>query len=819
MHFFNIYCNKLKKPSLLMRYKTYSITGSVSILKSDSIQLLINGVLKRIFFCLLLILPKLLDAQSVDSWLTTGDKSKLFQLQPVVNIMNSNPGGYTISIDTAVQYQTMDGFGFALTEGSAEVISALTSARQDSLLRQLFDPVKGIGLSVLRIGIGASDLNAYSYSYDEVPAGSNDTGLTKFSLSGPDSVYLIPILKKILAINPEIKVMGSPWSAPRWMKTKYTWIGDTLNRLYYKAYATYFVKYLDAMKANGINIWAITPQNEPENPKNEPSMIMTANQQIDFINNHLGPAIQKSGHSTKIIAFDHNCDNTAYPIAVCNQSPYVDGAAFHLYAGQISALSQVHTATGKNIYFTEQYTSNSSDFSSELASHMNKVMIGSVNNWAKTAIEWNLASDINFDPHTPGGCTTCMGAITIGNPQSFTKNVSYYIAAHMSQVIKPGAKRIGVLTTNDSLQTTAFKNTDQSIALVVMNNMRRNADITVGVGGKYFSHTIPANTASSFIWGTGQHSSIVLITPNQSISSEILVPLNLPVNVIGGLVSRIEFYSGINLVQTDSIAPYILTWSPEIAEKSIITCKAFDVNGRFVSSLEINLNAYTFKPVPGTIQAEDYDVMAGVGNEACSDIGGGQDVGNINPNDFMEYYVNVKKSGLYKVDFRVAALASRGNNFTLLMNGALKTTISVPVTGGFQIWATVSTTFHLDAGKQLMRVNSSSRTGWNINYMVFSQLDSSITGVGEGNFINSELLAYTYSGNENILNVRADFGIYKKIVLSLSNCLGETLLQSEYANPGKEADLQLNTVGIPSGIYFLKVQSDNVDICRKIIKH
>ena len=199
------------------------------------------------------------------------------------------------------------------------------------------------------------------------------------------------------------------------MKSNGTWIGGSLNPTYYSAYSQYFVKYLQEMDANGITIWGITPQNEPENPWNEPSMVMNSVQQTNFINDHLGPAIDTSGYSPKIIAFDHNCDNTSYPIDVLNNSSYVDGAAFHMYAGNISALSTVRNATGKNVYFTEQYTDVNGDFNGELGWHMENVVIGSLNNWSKCVLEWNLATDASHGPHTPGGCTECLGALTITN--------------------------------------------------------------------------------------------------------------------------------------------------------------------------------------------------------------------------------------------------------------------------------------------------------------------------------------------------------------------------------------------------------------------
>ena len=446
------------------------------------------------------------EAQTVNSWVTNANQSTLLQQQTAVSFA---PGsGPTISVNAGTTYQTIDGYGFCLTEGSAEAISSLNATQQDNLLNEFFNTSTGMGNSVLRISIGASDLSSSSYSYND---GGVDVNQNNFSLSGPDLTYIVPLVKRILQINPNIKILATPWSAPRWMKTNNAWIGGSLNTAYYASYATYFVKYINAMKAQGINIWAVTPQNEPENPYNEPSMAMNASEETTFINNNLGPAFQSAGFSTKIIAFDHNCDNTAYPTQVLNGSSYVDGAAFHLYAGNISALTTVHDATGKNVYFTEQFTSTTGGFSGDFPWHIQNVMIGSMNNWAKTALEWNVATDAGYGPRTPGGCTSCLGAVTINNSSSYTRNVSYYIIAQFSKFVKSGAVRIASSSANGSLPNVAFKNPDGSIVLIVFNN-GGSQTFTVGSGSNTFSYTHAGSSAVSFVWPTGVPPSTGLVT-------------------------------------------------------------------------------------------------------------------------------------------------------------------------------------------------------------------------------------------------------------------------------------------------------------------
>ena len=460
----------------------------------------VKAILTQVIIIMLFVIIKT-NAQTVTPFITSGDQTRLLQQQSTVSFgTNSGTNPSTITINTGTTYQTMDGFGYTLTEGSCEVISAMAATQQNQLLNDLYNPVTGLNASVVRISIAASDLSSSSYSYNET---SGDVNMNNFSLNGPDLNYLIPIIKKIKLINPNIKILATPWSAPRWMKTNNSWIGGSLQTQYYAAYARYFVKYFAAMQAQGISIWGITPQNEPENPHNEPSMLMNSTEQKNFINQQLGPQMAAAGYGNiKIIAFDHNCDNTAYPIDVLNNSSYVDGAAFHLYLGNISAMSTVRNATNKNVYFTEQYTGSGGSFSGDFGWHMQNVVIGSTNNWSKTVLEWNAANNPSLGPRTPGGCNTCLGAVTVNNSTSYTKNVAYYIIGQISKFVKPGAVRISSSSSSGTIQTVGFRNPDGSIALVVYNSGSANT-IKVVSGSSAFNYTVPASSAVTFNWSAG----------------------------------------------------------------------------------------------------------------------------------------------------------------------------------------------------------------------------------------------------------------------------------------------------------------------------
>ena len=390
-----------------------------------------------------------------------------------------------------------------MTDGSAHVINQLSTAKKQELLQELFgSSTNSISISYLRISIAASDLNETVFSYDDMPNGQTDVNLTNFNL-GSDMVRLIPVLKAILLINPNIKIMAVPWSAPVWMKDNNSTIGGSLQPQYYNVYAQYFVKYIQKMKAEGITIDAICPQNEPLHPGNNPSMVMTATQQATFIKNSLGPAFQSAGIKTKIIIYDHNCDRPDYPITVLSDTDanqYIDGSAFHLYGGDISALSTVHnTFPTKNVYFTEQWTSSEGNFGGDLKWHSKNVVIGSMRNWSKVALEWNLANNSSFGPHTPGGCTQCKGAITINSSDSFVRNVGYYIIAHASKFVPSGSTRIGSNILGN-LNSVAFKTPSDKITVLVVNDGNSNEIFNIKYNGRWFSTSLASGAVGTYVF-------------------------------------------------------------------------------------------------------------------------------------------------------------------------------------------------------------------------------------------------------------------------------------------------------------------------------
>ncbi len=437
----------------------------------------------------------------VEMWLTKGDQSALLQKQMDVLSFGTTANSFpNIDIDSATAYQSVDGFGYTLTGSSAYLIRRMGTVESAALINELFG-ANGIGVSYIRISIGASDLSPAVFSYNDMPAGQTDPTLANFSLAN-DTVDLIPVLKQVLQINPNIKIMGSPWSAPVWMKNNGSTIGGSLQPQYYAVYAQYFLKYIQQMQARGVPVHAVTVQNEPEHGGNNPSMVMTAAQQADFVKNHLGPAFQAAGITTKIIVWDHNCDNPNYPITIMNDAAakaYVDGSAFHLYAGDISALSTVRAAhPDKNLYFTEQWTGANGSFNGDLVWHIKNVIIGSMRNWSRNALEWNLANDPAFGPHTPGGCSECKGAVTISG-SAFSRNVSYYIIAHASKFVPTGSVRIASnLAAN--LPNVAFKTPSGKKVLIVLNESGTGQGFNIRYKGKWVFTSLAAGAVGTYVW-------------------------------------------------------------------------------------------------------------------------------------------------------------------------------------------------------------------------------------------------------------------------------------------------------------------------------
>jgi glucosylceramidase len=443
----------------------------------------------------------------VAEWLTTADRAQLVALRPEqIRLEKADERSKTIVVDDAKTYQTVDGFGFAMTGGSAQWLHRMDAAKRHALLEEIFGRKRGqAAVSYLRVSVGSSDLNDHVFTYDDLPQGESDPGLKRFSIA-EDEKDLIPVLKEVLKISPKIQILASPWSAPSWMKTNDAPKGGSLKPELYPVYAQYLVRYLEAMQREGVPITAITMQNEPENPKNTPSMVMTAPEQAAFLGDDFGPALRAAGLKTKVVLFDHNCDHPKYPIAILKDAKaaqFADGSGFHLYKGEMSAMSTVHDAfPQKNIYFTEQMVvERTRDGSLQpIAKPVARIVIGAMRNWSRNVLLWNLAADSKFEPHSSnGGCSMCQGAVTIDGDR-VTRNIGYYTVKQVSEFVPPGSVRIDSTEPDADLQDVAWRTPTGKHVLLVANTGAASRSFTVCVGERQFEALLGVGDVGTFVW-------------------------------------------------------------------------------------------------------------------------------------------------------------------------------------------------------------------------------------------------------------------------------------------------------------------------------
>ncbi|MBB5802858.1 glucosylceramidase [Saccharothrix ecbatanensis] len=465
-------------------------------------------------------------------WVTTVDRAELMAQRAPVTFGTGSSTHPTIVVDPDRAEQTVDGFGASITDSSASVLHGLAPAVRAETMRKLFDPVHGIGVSFLRQPVGSSDFTAAAehYTYDDVPAGQTDFPLAHFSIA-PDEAKVLPLLREAKRLNPALKVMGTPWSPPAWMKTTDSLVGGRLkdDPAVYDAYARYLVKFVQAYAAAGVPVDFLSVQNEPQNrtPDAYPGTDMPVAQQLKVIE-ALGPKLRTASPRTKILAYDHNwathpndiaatppgtSPETDYPYQILNSpaARWVAGTAFHCYYGDPSAQTALHDAfPDKGIWFTECSGSRgltdppAKVFRDTLTWHARNVVLGTTRNHAKSVVNWNIALDSTGGPHN-GGCGTCTGLVTVHPDGSVTTDAEYYTIGHLSKFVKPGAKRIastsfGTTGWNGQIMDVAFRNPDGSTALVVHNENDDPRTFAVKVGERLFEYTLPGGALATFTW-------------------------------------------------------------------------------------------------------------------------------------------------------------------------------------------------------------------------------------------------------------------------------------------------------------------------------
>ena len=452
-------------------------------------------------------------APTVQVWLTTTDGTNHLTRQSDIQFGSSSGSASTINVDDTQQLQQMDGFGAAVTDSSAWLIyNHMSASQRTALMTNLFgiDPSNptSIGLSFVRIPMGASDFSVTgAYSYDDLPAGQTDPTLAKFSIAH-DTSYILPVLQQAYQLNPSIRFMANPWSPPAWMKTNGSMIGvsngqtGTLISSDYGPLAQYFVKFIQAYQAQGIPIYAITPQNEPLYvPPDYPGMSWAASDESSFIKNNLAPALTSANLHTKILGYDHDWVGQSYAQTLLGDpttNSDLAGIAWHCYNGSPSAMTTVHNQyPNKEVYETECATGISITHISTI-----DLLMQSVQNWARSVELWNLALDPNHGPHT-GGCTDCLGVATIDQSTgNVTYSNDYYLLGQFSKFVVPGAYHVSASTpTSGSISDVAFKNPDGSDVVVAHNGGSSSSTFYVNWDStQSFSYTLPAGATVSFVW-------------------------------------------------------------------------------------------------------------------------------------------------------------------------------------------------------------------------------------------------------------------------------------------------------------------------------
>ncbi|HKT27585.1 glycoside hydrolase family 30 protein [Dyella sp.] len=449
----------------------------------------------------------------VQVWVSTADRRLKLQQQPDVAMTTRGESSADIVIDPQKRFQTMVGFGAAMTDSSAWLIqNKLNFLQRRALLHEIYGaPPSNLGFNMMRLTVGASDFSLKPYTLDDVPFGQVDPPLQHFNIT-PTVRDVIPTVREILSINPGLQIVASPWSAPAWMKTSQNLIGGELLPQYESAYADYLVKFLDAYLGYGIPIFAITLQNEPGFvPITYPGMEVPEATRARIIAQYLGPKLANRNPKTQILEWDHNWDQPEQPLAMLadpDASRYIAGVAWHCYAGSQYVQGRVHRAfPQKDAYITECSGGDwESALNGELLWFTRELLVTGTRQWARGVIYWNLALDEQHGPHF-GGCALCKGVVTIDSRTgTVSRNDEYYAFAHFSKFVLPGAVRVESTMTDDKgLANVAFQNaSDGSIVLVMVNSNVKAFPVSVAQGDNRFEYTMPPESVATFVWNTGQ---------------------------------------------------------------------------------------------------------------------------------------------------------------------------------------------------------------------------------------------------------------------------------------------------------------------------
>ena len=635
-------------------------------------------------------------SETVSVWLTTGDRGKLLEPQSTFNFGGDTTADLVINVNEHHRYQSMDGFGAAMTDSSSWLMANKLSASQRAdLLNRLFSPATGIGMSYLRVPVGASDFSLRHYTHDDTCCDLSD-----FSIAS-DEVDRIPILLEAKAVNPGLKLMGSPWTAPAWMKTTESLYRGTLKAEFVDDYAAYLARFADAWAARGLPIASLTLGNEPQHtPADYPGMWLTPSDEANLVK-QLGPAL--AGKGVELLALDHNWALAHYGVDVLNDPSarqYVDGTAFHCYGGLPDYQRIVREAhPDKAIHFTECSSGNwATNWADNLVWDGVNLLVGATRNWSRSVLKWNLALDTSHGPHT-GGCGGCTGVVTIDpGTGAVTYNHDYYAIGHASKFVVPGAQRIAsTARAGSDLHSVAFRNPDGSKVLIVVNAGGQGHGFLVRWGGQSFSYSLQEKSIATFKWSGSQGAPAAPAAPTglSATAGDAKVTLGWD---FSPLATSYDVKRSAGGGPFTTIATGVAL--PEYVDRDVVGGTSYTyvvsaVNGTGQSPDSAVATASPGPPLPRSaaaqLEAESFDAQSGIGIAPCSDATGcGQSVGYAENGDYLAWNQVHFGDAAESVAVRVAS-GSVGGTLELRLGSPSGTLVgSVPIenTGGWGAWTT-----------------------------------------------------------------------------------------------------------------------------------
>jgi len=445
-------------------------------------------------------------------WVSTADlKLQLTEQPPLAWQTAGQSRGSRIDVNPTETYQTMLGMGASLEPATCSNLWRMTPTDRERTMERLVDRERGIGMNLMRICMGTPDFTGDPwYSYNDLGPGETDPDLKRFSIE-KDRAYVLPVLRLAKQKNPDLLFFASPWSPPGWMKSTGTMIGGRLLPRWYPVYAEYFVRFIQAYEAEGIPIYAVTVQNEPgvDRAKEKdpnwfyPSCHWTAEQERDFIRDHLGPAVRRHGLKTRIWCYDHNYNiqprgddaGIAYPRAILRDpqaAQFVDGVAFHGYAGNPSGMTAFHREFPHvPIHFTE---------GSVFGLRGGVELVEMLRNHASSYNAWVTILDDNGQPNN-GPFKASRTIITL-DPKTLQprEHFDFFLYGQFMKFIRRGMQRIASAGDDKTFAHVAYRSPDGESVLVVVNNNRAEKPLTLISNGRYATTRLPARAVATFVW-------------------------------------------------------------------------------------------------------------------------------------------------------------------------------------------------------------------------------------------------------------------------------------------------------------------------------